>query len=61
MIYMSLLLSFVFQIEFETEKKSVILNIYSKSTKQTDKLKALKLVKQFLEKYFYHKHMNLQS
>lgn len=49
--------------EYDT-KQSVILKVYDKLRKATeteDKAEASKLVKQFLEKDFYHKHMNLYN
>ena len=49
--------------EYDT-KQSVILKVYDKLRKATeteDKTEASKLVKQFLEKDFYHKHMNLYN
>ena len=45
-------------------KHSVILKVYDKLRKATehrDKAEAAKLVKQFLDKDFYHKHMNLYN
>ena len=49
--------------EYDPEH-SVILKVYDKlrrATQQTNKAEASKLVKQFLEKDFYHKHMNLYN
>ena len=49
--------------EYDT-KQSVILKVYDKLRKATeteDKTEVSKLVKQFLEKNFYHKHMNLYN
>lgn len=45
-------------------KQSVIVKVYDKLRKATEseyKVEASKLVKQFLEKDFYHKHMNLYN
>ena len=49
--------------EYDT-KQSVILKVYDKLRKATeteDKVEASKLIKQFLEKDFYHKHVNLYN
>ncbi|GAL67727.1 PoNe immunity protein domain-containing protein [Jejuia pallidilutea] len=49
--------------EYDTSQ-SVIVKVYDKLRKATetqDKVEASKLVKQFLEKDFYHKHMNLYN
>ena len=49
--------------EYDTEH-SVILKVYNrlrKATKEKDKVAAARLVKQFLEKDYYHKHMNLYN
>ncbi|WP_299609165.1 PoNe immunity protein domain-containing protein [uncultured Aquimarina sp.] len=49
--------------EYDKEH-SVILKVYDKlrkATEQSDKAEASKLVQQFLEKDFYHKHMNLYN
>ena len=46
--------------EYDTDQ-SVILKVYDKlrkATEQADKVEANKLVKQFLEKDFYHEHSN---
>lgn len=49
--------------EYDKEH-SVILKVYDKlrrATEKSDKAEASKLVQQFLEKDFYHKHMNLYN
>jgi hypothetical protein len=46
--------------EFDPEKSVVLIQYdkLDKATKETDKKESSKLVKQFLKKGFYHKHMN---
>lgn len=49
--------------KYDTDK-AVVLKVYEKlrkATEQKDKDEAARLVKQFLEKDFYHKHMNLYN